>query len=416
MRGQAPLGQPFWLIWTASTISTLGDGIRYVVFPLLAASITRDPAAVAMVSVAGFLPWPIFGLVGGVVVDRMDRRRLMWQTDILRGLIVGVFAVVVVTQSAPIEALAAVSFVLGVAATFFDNAASAIVPMLVDEPDFERANSWLFSSQTIMSSLIGAPVGGALFALSAGVPLTVDAVTFIVAAALVAYIPGSYSARSAAADSTVLQDIGVGLRWLGRNRLLRTLCLLLAVINATFGAAEAVLVLYSLEVLHVGTFGYTLLLTATAFGGLFGSIAAPKVRNLFGLRAAIAGSCLLDAAALALAGVTSDVFVAVPLLATVGATGMIWGVITISLRQRIVPAELLGRVTSSYRVVGLSAFPVGAAAGGFLAKSHGLHAPYLVAGVILAVATIVAIPYLQEPSAEVIQVPMAFSGGDWRVF
>ncbi|MDT0261747.1 MFS transporter [Jatrophihabitans lederbergiae] len=138
-------------------VSSLGDGIRFVAFPLLAAALTRDPRAVALVSAAGFLPWPLFGLLGGAVVDRVDRRRLMWRTDVLRAIVVGCFALLVASNRAPVAGLAAVSFVLGVAETFFDNAASALVPMLVADPVIERANSWLLSSQTVMSVLVGGP-------------------------------------------------------------------------------------------------------------------------------------------------------------------------------------------------------------------------------------------------------------------
>jgi MFS family permease len=412
-----PFGKAFWLLWTASTVSTLGDGIRYVVFPMLAATITRDPAAVAIVSAAGFLPWPVFGLLGGAVADRVDRRQLMWRIDVFRGLFIGLFAVLVTTQSTSIAMLAAVSFTLGVAGTFFDNATTAMTPMLVGEHDIERANSWLFSSATTMATLVGAPVGGALFAVSTGLPLFVDAVSFIAAAMLVATIRGKYKVRASSADTTVMRDIGVGMRWLWQQPVLRTLCLLFGVVSGCFAAAESVLVLYALDVLHIGTLGYSLLLTAAAVGGLVGALAAPKVRSQLGLRGAIALSLFSESAAVALAGVTTDVLFAVPLLATVGATSMLWNVITMSLLQRLVPAELLGRVTATYRIIGFSALPLGAAAGGFLAKSYGLHAPYLIAGTVLACSTIVGLPFIKStPPATVPEEPISRIGVDWRVF
>lgn len=157
----AGLGRPLWTVWTVWTVSTLSDGIRYAAFPLLAASLTRDPRAVALVSAAGYLPWAVFGLLSGAVVDRIDRRRLMYRIDVGRAVLVGGFAVLVAEQHAPVAALALVSFVLGSVETFFDNAASAILPMLL-----HRANSWTNVSRNVMSTLIGAPLGSLLFGLA----------------------------------------------------------------------------------------------------------------------------------------------------------------------------------------------------------------------------------------------------------
>lgn len=380
-------------------MSSLGDGVRSVAFPLLAAALTRDPRAVALVSAAGFLPWPLFGLLGGAVVDRVDRRRLMWRTDVVRAIIVGCFALLVADNRAPVAGLAAASFVLGVAETLFDNAASALVPMLVADSAIERANSWLLSSQTVMSVLVGAPVGGALFALATVLPVAFDAVSFAVAAVLVAAVTGSYSARrtgSGQLSTSVWNDIGAGVRWLWGHRLLRTLCLLLAVLNATFAAADAVLVLYALDIVGVSSFGYGVLLAVLAIGGLLGTAIAPVLGRMLGLRTVVVGASLAQAVALLAAGLSSRLVVIVAALALTGAGSMVWNVVTVSLRQRVVPAELLGRVTSSYRVIGFGAMPVGALVGGALAKEYGLRAPYLYGGLLIAAATVACLPLLKQ--------------------
>lgn len=393
------LNRPFWLLWWATTASSLGDGIRWVAFPLIAASISRDPGAVALVSAAGLLPWPLFGLVGGAVVDRSDRRRLMWRTDVIRAVLLGAFAAVVAAGGAGIAALAAVSFLLGVAETFFDNAASAIVPMLVDDAAIEKANSWVMSTQTVLTSLVGAPVGGALFVLARSVPPAFDAVSFALSALLVLLIPGRFRARAAGgAPTTIRADIAVGLRWLLGHRLLRTLAVLLAVLNATFGAADAVLVLYSLQVLHLSDAGFGFLLAVLAVGGVLGTLVAGRLNRRLGLRSVVLGTGLTQGVLLVAVGLSSAIATAVVAMLLLGMTTMIWNVVTVSLRQRIVPAELLGRVTSSYRVVGLGAMPIGAAAAGVLAKVSGLHAPYLYGGLLLLTATAASAPFIRSPA------------------
>lgn len=397
MSSIAVLGRSFWLVWAASTVSTLGDGIRYVVFPLLAASLTRDPMSIALVSAAGYLPWAVFGLLSGAVVDRVDRRRLMYRIDVGRAVLVGAFTMLVAEQQAPVAVLALVSFVLGSAETFFDNAASAIMPMLVPNDALERANSWTIVSQSVMSTLIGAPLGSLLFGIAHEVPLVADAATFLIAATLVATVGGAYRARTA--STRVTTDVVAGLQWLWRHRLLRTLCMLVAVQNMGLAAGEAVLVLYAYEVLHLSSFGYGLLLAILAVGGVAGAVGAAPLRTRLGLRPAVVIAATALAGGLLLAGVTSSVAASCIGLAFFGAGVSVWSVITVSLRQRIVPAELLGRVTSSYRVVGLSAMPAGAAVGGLLAKSFGLHAPYLVGGIVLGACTLLALPVLSLGTA-----------------
>jgi MFS family permease len=396
--GRAPLGRSFWLAWSAGTVSTLGDGIRYVAFPLLAASLSRDPRAVTAVAAAGYLPWLLFGLIGGAVVDRVDRRRLMWQTDLLRTLAVAGFAALVAGQRAPIAVIAVTSFGLGTAETLFDNADSAILPMLVPAGSLERANALLLSAETVMSTLLGAPLGGLLFTLGPAFPPAADAVTFAVATVLILTIRGNYSARGDRAGTSVWLEIGDGLRWLWRQPLLRTLCLLLALLSLTFAAAEAVLVLYALEVLQAGTLGYSLLLVAFAAGGLIGSLLAPRLRRLIGLPALVIGTSLGQALGILVTGLTSSLAVALPALVFIGLCNLAWTVTAISARQTLAPAELLGRVTSSYRVIGFSSTPLGAVLGGLLAKAYGLHTPYLLGALLLAVATLVCAPSLREPA------------------
>ncbi|MEU9523356.1 MFS transporter [Streptomyces sp. NPDC048224] len=391
----------FRVLWVASTLSTLGDGIRTVAFPLLAAGITKDPQAVSFIFVAGYLPWPLFGLVGGAIVDRTDRRRLMWTTDLVRGVLIGGFAVLVSAQESPVLLLALVSFSLGVAETLFDNAASAMVPMLVRGPALERANAWLFSSQTVMTTLLGAPVGAALFAVSHALPIAVDAVTFILAALLVFFLKGTYRVRVPTARTSLRQDIGEGLRWLLRHRLLRTLCVLVGLTNAALAAAEAVLVLYTLDVLGVGNLGYSLLLAVLAVGGVVGSALASTVRRRLSTGTVLIGAMLAQAVAFAAPGVFPNVPVVVIALALAGAGGGVWNVVTVSLRQSLVPAEMLGRVTSGYRTVAFSAMPVGAALGGFTADHFGLRSPFVISGALLLVATVLCRPRMRAMTLEV---------------
>ena len=273
-------------------MSTLGDGLRYVAFPLLAAGLTTDPRAVASVFVAGYLPWPLFGLLGGAVVDRHDRRSVMWTTDTVRAVVVGAFTAVLVTSATTIVSLAVLSFLLGAAETLFDNAASAIVPQLVAPGGLERANSWLNGVQTVNSKLIGAPIGAFLYGVARYLPTAADAVSFVPAAALVWSLPGRYRPASSTSRTSLGADIGAGLRWLSRHRFLRTACLLLIVINGTLGAGEAVLVLYARSTLGLSNPGYTVLFVTLAVGAIFGTVIAPAIRRRVDLRPVVVSAAV----------------------------------------------------------------------------------------------------------------------------
>src|SRR6266540_5974059 len=128
---QTNLGPGYHKLWTAAAVSTLGDGVFLAALPLLAATLSRDPLQVSLVAFAGWLPWLLFGLVSGALVDRWDRRRVMWTVDAVRLALVGGLGVAVLAGGATIPLLATVGFLLGIGQTLFDNAAQSLIPALV---------------------------------------------------------------------------------------------------------------------------------------------------------------------------------------------------------------------------------------------------------------------------------------------
>lgn len=379
----------FRTLWSASAVSALGDGMRTVAFPLMAASLSRNPSAVATVFAAGFAPWPLFGLYAGVIVDRSDRRDLIWRVSTIQALVVAAFAGLLATAGVPVIVLAATSFLVGTGETLSANASSSMVPALVDPAALYHANARLQIAQVLCSTVIGAPVGVVLFGIGRVAPFAADATSFAVAALLIWTVRGSFRPEQARRLS-LTHELVEGLRWLYRDRFLRTAYLLMIVVNSALGAGEAVLVLYNRDELKQGDLGYTLLLTTMAVGAIGGSLAAPILCRKLGLRAITVGSAAGQAATLLIAGLTSQYLIALAAIALVGVTAGSWNVTVTSYRQSAVPAPLLGRVTSSSRVLALSATPLGAELGGFAARGYGLHAPYLIGGCALLAATLAA--------------------------
>jgi MFS family permease len=401
--GRASLGGQYRKLWSAATISTLGDGIHLTALPLLAASLTRDPFQVSLVNLAGGLPWLLFGLVSGALVDRLDRRRVMWTVDAARFALVGALAAAVALGWASIPLLVAAGLLLGTGQTLFDTASQSLIPAVVsrDQAMLERANSRLYASTTVGQSLVGPPVGGFLFTVAAWVPFGADAISFVASSALIAAIRGRYAATRAGAPRTRLRaEIAEGLAWLAQHRLLRTMAIMVGAANLAGSAGLAILVLFAQERLGLGSVGYGVLLTGEAIGGLAGSVVASRISQRIGAGTTLMATIFAMAGALFGIGVTSTPWVAGTMLAVIGAIVTIFNVVGVSLRQALVPDALIGRVVSTYRLVALGMIPLGSLLGGLLGRAFGLRAPFLVGGVLLVAIGLLALPLVNNRTVQ----------------
>lgn len=379
------LGTGFARLWTAGAISNLGDGVALAALPLLAARLSDSPTTVALVAAAGALPWLLFSLVGGAIADRTDRRRTMALVDTFRFVVMGLLAVAVATDVVTIPLLAITAFALGMAETVFDNASAAILPSIVTEDRLEAANGRLEGAQIVGNQFVGPPLGAWLFAAAAGMPFALDAASFLAAALLVLTVRGSFRPARDVSATTVRHDIAVGLRWLFAHRLLRSLAIALGILNFAAMATTAVLVLYARHVLGLSNTEFGFLITAEATGAVIGSLVAARLSARLGQGRALVVTAVGMAISLLVPGLASQPVVVAVALAFGGASALVWNVLTVSLRQSIVPDALLGRVNSAYRMIGLGTMPLGALAGGLLADAFGLRAPYLIGGAAILV-------------------------------
>jgi MFS family permease len=415
------LGSAYAKLWTAASVSFVGDGVYYTALPLLAASLTRDPLGVAAVEVAGHLPWLLLALPGGALVDRWDRRRVMWLADAYRALVVAALAAAIVAGWASIPLLGAAGFLLAVGGTIFNPASMSIIPAIVSrEPArLERANGRLAAAQTIGEHFLGPPAGGLLFSLAQPLAFAANAVSFAVSAVLIASIRGRfapaagrgsapYQARGRAqADVagprprvSVRAEIGEGLRWLAGHRLLRALAIMAAISSLGFAAWSAILVLFVQDRLGLGAVGFGLLWTGVAVGALLGSLVAARLSRRFGAGRVLIVSAVLFGATILGIGVSASPWVAGALLGVLGAALTVWNVVVVSLRQRITPDRLVGRVNSAFQLLSMGMLPLGAALGGVLARTLGVRAPFLISGVVLLVMAVVAMPVVTARSVD----------------
>jgi MFS family permease len=391
------LGLNYWRIWWANAISSTGDGAFVAALPLLAVTITSDPRLVSVVTAATYLPWMVLSLPAGAIVDRYDRATLMWRAQLVQAAVVAALAVAVVFRRADIEVLALGGLLLGCAEVIFSNAAQAVLPALVPPELLAKANGSQQISLTIGESFLGPPVGSLVFAAAAALPFGLDAASFAASAGLVARLPRIPQEPQ---RTKIRAQIAEGLRWLARHRLLRVVAVLLGVYNFANQMGQAVLVLLATQTLHVGVRGYGFLLAAVAVGSVAGGLVCPWLTGRLGMLPSLIIGGAIDAAVFVGLGLAPDPAVAAVMLAGQGFGVTMWNVVTVSLRQQIVPAALLGRVNSVYRMLGWGLMPLGALAGGFVAHAAGLRAPYIVAGILCGLALLAALPLLLVAKAQ----------------
>jgi MFS family permease len=354
-----PLGRSFWTVWTAATSSNIGDGIVLAALPLLAASLTREPVAVAATTIAIRLPWLLFGLFAGVIVDRTDRLRLMIGTDLGRAVAFAAIAVVVATDNMTLLILYAAVFGVGVLETIFDTAGMSLTPALVEPDQLEHANARISGAYIAANELVGPPVGAALFAIAAVVP-------------------------------SVISDIREGFGFLWREPVIRAFAIGAGVLNLGMTAGVSVLVLHAQDNLSLDELGFGLLLVAAAIGGISGAQVAPSVIYKLGRAPSVLASVVAIAAGIAIMGVANNLWVAGSGFALFGFAGEIWNIVSVTYRQAATPDAMLGRVMSGFRVIAYGAFPIGAALGGLIASAVNLRASFFVgAGLVVAL-----LPYL----------------------
>ncbi|MET8758742.1 MFS transporter [Lentzea sp. NPDC004782] len=392
---RAGVGRDFSFQISASLFSTLGDGALLAALPLLAKSLTSDARLIAWVSAAATLPWLVLSVLGGAIADRFDRRRLMMGAQVAQALLVGVVAVLATLHLTEIWMLYLLAFGLCCAEILFTNSSQALVPSIVPHEKLETANGRLVATVSVSKEFAGPPLGAALFTFAMPLPFWLNVITFSLSVLLLSRIRARPAAAVRTERSSLFGDVVDGLRWLGRHRLPLTLTVVAGAGNFCETMALSTLVLFAHDVLHVGDRGYGVLLAAMAIGGIVGSLVAGRVVDRFGgLRVAVAVQIVGPLVWLSIGLFGRDAITVVVLFSVFSVALAMWNVVSYSTRQRVVPGELLGRVSGAGRMASYGGLPLGALAGGFLAQQYGLIAPWIVGALLNMVVVAFAVPTL----------------------
>lgn len=426
------LGRNYWKLFSASLSTNLGDGLMTVAVVWLASSLTRDATLIAVVGLASRLPWLLFSLPAGVITDRHDRRRLVAWMDVARFSIVATFAAVVLaTQDglpspeqlasgaadAPAAApvllvlLCLAALLIGFAEVIRDNSAQTLMPSIVDKRLLEKANGRMWGAETVMNNFIGPPLAGALIAVALAVPFFINAGLLAVAAALIFALSGTFVPKGQTTTGRIAwrAEIREGFGWLWHHRLLRALAILLGSLNMLSAMAFVIFVLYAQEILGLFEgWQYGAVLTGTAAGAVIGSLLADRVNRALTAGTSLFTSMVGMGVGLAVIGLVSSAPVVWAAGALSGFMIVLWNVITVSLRQRIIPDHLLGRVNSVYRFFGWGTISIGTLLGGLLVtlgepvlgREWALRTPFLIAGVMSVLLLVYAAPRINTAQIE----------------
>lgn len=384
------LGRDFRWLLASSWTSNIGDGIALAASPLLIASMTDSPVLVASGAVLQFLPWLLFGLHAGAIADRLDRRMLIMVANGIRALVLVALCVFLVTGMANIWIVLAVAFLYGCAEVFVDTTSSTLLPMMVKKSDLGIGNARLQAGFLVANQFGGPPLGAFLFAVGSFWPFAVQAICVALAIVLISRIATTHpKPRDADRPRTAVHtDILEGVRWLWRNPPVRTLVIIILTFNITWAAPWGVLVLYATEHLQMGPVGYGALTTASAIGGLLSTLSFGWLERRFSFKA-LMRVCLTAEVLMHLAfALTTSGVVAFVIMFAFGAYAFVWGTISTTVRQRLVPHELQGRIASVNMVGVFGGLVIGQALGGVIAQAWGLTAPWWFAFVGAAITLV----------------------------
>jgi MFS family permease len=373
----------------ATALSNVADGVFQIVLPLAALGITRDPGAFAGVTFVGRLPWLLFALPAGALADRLDRRRTMMLVDIARAATIAILAATFAVGVEALWILYVVAFALGVGETLFDTAAQSILPAIVLDPDqLSKANGRLSAVELTTNQFIGPPLGAVMAGVSVVGALLFSSVAYLFASAsLLALVGGQFRTKRIGPRTKIRTDICQGVSYLVRHRLLRSLAVCVGISNLASTATFAVFPLYAIAPGPMGLSeaGFGVLITTVAAGSVAGSFLVQRLEHRLGTRRVlILTSATFPVFSLAPALTNSVLWIAASFFAG-GFLVVGWNVITVSLRQRIVPDHLLGRVNAGYRLVAWGTIPIGAALGGLIGQQVSLTATFWTAAAISAI-------------------------------
>jgi MFS family permease len=393
------LGPAFNRLFSASVISNLSDGLLAVAAPLLAISLTKDPILISMLSAFVMLPWLLFAIPIGLIVDRSDKRLLVTMTNSIRFITAGLVALAISTDTITIYWLLLATFLIGTCEVATDTAAQSLIPVILEKKNFEKANSRMNIAETVIQNFIGAPLSGFLYATSIVLPFVLNSLGFLVAAIFVLMIPAHLISRGSSTETEVaekksfISEIKFGLNYLWNDRPLRRLVATTTALGFFYSVTTSTLILFITETLEVQAKYFGLLMAVAGSGGVLGGILTPALSKKFGRGSVLAVAIFISSITVLFQGFSPNVWVfgVIGFVSSFSITN--WNILLMSCYQVLIPAELYGRIHGARRTFVWGVMPIGALLGGVIAQS-GLRLPLIIGGTVTTLISISAITFV----------------------
>lgn len=390
-----------WLLVTFTATTNVADAVTRVALPLLAVQLTNSPALIALVAVLLTLPWLLTALHVGVFVDRKNRRTLMFGAETARMIAIGALLIAYVTSMVSLPLIYIVAIALGVAEVVALTSGASIIPSAIPKARWQTASARITAVEYLCNGFVGAPIGGVLVAAGFGIALGTTSVIYVLGAVLLLLLVGNFRVESTKERRPMNVEIKDGLTFLWRQKLLRTMALLIAVMAGCWAAWLAVIPAFAIDgPLHLTERQYGLLLTCLGAGGVLGTVVVGPVNRILGRRWSmfvdIIGSFALVAAPVVVpAAPSSAIFVGIAAFLA-GLGGTMWTVNARVIYQTLVPNDMLGRFSAASRLVGWGTAPVAGAIAGVLAATTNYRVAF---GVFAVICGLLAIPFLRVVTA-----------------
>jgi MFS family permease len=393
------LGPAFNRLFSASVISNLSDGLLAVAAPLLAISLTKDPILISMLSAFVMLPWLLFAIPIGLIVDRSDKRLLITLTNSIRFITAGLVALAISTGTITIYWLLLATFLIGTCEVATDTAAQSLIPVILEKKNFEKANSRMNIAETVIQNFIGAPLSGFLYATAIVLPFILNSLGFLIAAIFVFMIPAHLISQGSSVETTVVEkksfisEIKFGLNYLWNDRPLRRLVATTTSLGLFYSLGTSTLILFITEILEVQAKYFGVLMAGAGSGGVLGGILTPVLSKKFGRGAVLAVAIFISSITVLFQGLSPNVWVfgVIGFISTFSITN--WNILLMSCYQVLIPAELYGRIHGARRTFVWGVMPIGALLGGVIAQS-GLRLPLIVSGIATTLISLSAFTFV----------------------
>lgn len=395
------LGPGFNRLFAASSISNLADGLLAVAAPLLAISLTKNPVLISMLSALIMLPWLLFAIPIGLIVDRVDKRLLITTTNSLRFIIAGLLALAITTDFVTIYWLFLAAFLIGICEVASDTAAQSLIPVILEKKHFERANSRLNIAETVIQNFIGAPLSGFLYASAIVLPFILNSAGFLIAAIFVFLIPAHLIIESKdktqvpSEKKSFVGDIKFGLKYLWRDPDLRGLVIITTSLGFFYSFSTSTMILFITEVLGLQAQYFGVLMAGAGSGAIIGSFVTPMISKKFGRGKVLAVAIFVTSATVLMQAISPNFWV----FGVIGFIGAFfvsnWNILLMSCYQVLIPTELYGRIHGARRTFVWGMMPLGAFLGGVIAQA-GLRVPLLVGGICATLISLVSVGFINR--------------------